>query len=314
MANLADAVNLVETEQTARHRRPLRINWLALAMILPSIIALLLIGLYPLLFALSLSFQRFLLNRPQNNGLFVGFENYATVLNDPLFWSSLGRTLTMLLIVLIVQIVAGIGIAVLIDSSRWRAVNWTVKTALVIPIAMTPAVVGLLGLLIFNRDFGLMNYLLGLIGIEKVNWLGDPTMAMVAIILTDIWQWTPFAALIMLSSLAIVPHDMVEAAKLDTKNSWTIFRYVKLPYLMPGITAFMIIRTADVLKLFDMPFTLTRGGPGVSTELISLYVQRMGFRIFDMGVASAQAVLLLILCIILARAYIHFFYRTPESE
>jgi multiple sugar transport system permease protein len=314
MANMADVANLAETHSTARRRHFPHINWLALAMIMPSVIALLLVGLYPLLFAVSLSFQRFLLNRPQNNGMFVGFENYAAVLRDELFWSSLGRTLTMLLIVLIVQIVLGIAIAVLIDSSRWRAVNWTVKTALVIPIAMTPAVVGLLGVLIFNRDFGLMNYLLGLIGIEKISWLGDPTMAMVAIIITDIWQWTPFAALIMLSSLALVPHDMIEAARLDTKNAWTVFRYVKLPYLMPGITAFMIIRTADVLKLFDMPFTLTRGGPGVSTELISLYIQRMGFRIFDMGVASAQAVLLLILCIALARAYIRFFYRTPESE
>jgi multiple sugar transport system permease protein len=313
MANMAEAVNVEALGAKQRRRFP-HINWLALAMIMPSVIALLLIGLYPLLFAVSLSFQRFLLNRPQNNGMFVGFENYAAVLNDPLFWSSLGRTMTMLVIVLIVQIVAGIGIALLIDSSRWRVLNWTVKTALVIPIAMTPAVVGLLGVLIFNRDFGLMNYLLGLVGIEKINWLGDPTMAMVAIIITDIWQWTPFAALIMLSSLAIVPHEMVEAARLDTKSPWMIFRHVKLPYLMPGITAFMIIRTADVLKLFDMPFTLTRGGPGVSTELISLYVQRMGFRIFDMGVASAQAVLLLILCIVLARAYIHFFYRTPEAE
>jgi ABC-type sugar transport system permease subunit len=103
MANMADVANLAETHSTARHRRFPRINWLALAMIMPSVIALLLVGLYPLLFAVSLSFQRFLLNRPQNNGMFVGFENYAAVLRDELFWSSLGRTLTMLLIVLIVR-------------------------------------------------------------------------------------------------------------------------------------------------------------------------------------------------------------------
>jgi multiple sugar transport system permease protein len=220
----------------------------------------------------------------------------------------------LLVIVLLVQIVLGIGIALLIDASRWRFMNWLIKTALVVPIAMTPAVVGLLGVLLFNREFGVVNYFLSFLNIAPVSWLGDPTMAMVAIILTDVWQWTPFAALIMLSSLAVVPQDMVEAARLDTKNAVTIFRYVRLPYLMPGITAFMIIRTADVLKLFDMPFTLTRGGPGVSTELISLYVQRVGFRIFDMGIASAQAILLLILCIVLARAYIRFFYRAPEES
>lgn len=287
-----------------------QVNWPAVAMIAPSIISLLLVGLYPLLFAVSLSFQRYSLNRPQGNGIFQGLDNYITVLNDHLFWDSLGRTLTMLVIVLIAQVLLGIGIALLIDSSRWSFVNWLVKTVLVVPIAMTPAVVGLLGVLLFNREFGFINYMLG----QPINWLGDPTMAMLAVILTDIWQWTPFAALVMLSSLSTVPLDMVEAARLDTKSAWAIFRYVRLPYLWPGITAFLIIRTADILKLFDMPFTLTRGGPGVSTELISLYIQRMGFRIFDMGVASAQAVLLLILCIVLARAYIRFFYRAPESD
>lgn len=285
------------------------VNWTAVAMIAPSVISLLLVGLYPLLFALSLSFQRYSLNRPQANGQFKGLENYLTVLNDELFWSSLSRTLMMLVIVLVVQVLLGIAIALLIDSSRWRFLNWLTKTMLVVPIAMTPAVVGLLGILLFNREFGFINYALG----QQINWLGDPTMAMLAVILIDIWQWTPFAALVMLSSLATVPHDMVEAARLDTKNPWSIFRFVRLPYLWPGITAFLIIRTADVLKLFDMPFTLTRGGPGVSTELISLYIQRIGFRVFDMGIASAQAILLLVLCIVLARAYIRFFYRAPEE-
>jgi multiple sugar transport system permease protein len=304
---------LADTDRALPSHRHRRVNWTAVMMAAPAVIALLLVGLYPLIFAVSLSFQRYLLNRPQGNGAWRGLENYLTVLSDNLFWSSLGRTMFLLMVVLAIQISVGIGIALLLDSSRWRLLNWLVKTILVIPIAMTPAVVGLLGVLLFQRDFGLINYLLGLVGIDKVNWLGDPTMAMVAIILTDVWQWTPFAALIMLSSLALVPSEMVEAARLDTKNAWTVFRFIKLPYLMPGITAFMIVRTADVLKLFDMPFTLTRGGPGVSTELISLYIQRMGFRIFDMGVASAQAILLLIVCIVLARAYIRFFYRTPES-
>ncbi|MBL8132567.1 MAG: sugar ABC transporter permease [Anaerolineae bacterium] len=278
-------------------------------MIAPSVITLLLVGLYPLLFAVSLSLQRFMLNRPQGNGTFRGLTNFLSVVNDDLFWGSLGRTLTMMVIVLIVQVVLGIGIAQLINTSRWHFLNWLVKTLLVVPIAMTPAVVGLLGVLLFNREFGFINYLLG----QQVNWLGDPTMAMAAVIITDIWQWTPFAALVMLSSLTTVPPEVVEAAQLDTKRAWLVFRHVQLPYLWPGITAFLIIRTADVLKLFDMPFTLTRGGPGVSTELISLYVQRMGFRIFDMGVASAQAILLLVLCIILARSYIRFFYRAPEE-
>lgn len=306
MATLTAAKTAAQRPPTGRFGR---VNWTAVAMIAPSIVALLLVGLYPLLFALSLSLQRFSLNRPQGNGQFRGLDNYLTVLNDELFWSSLSRTLMMLGIVLVVQVVLGIAIALLVDGSRWHFLNWLTKTMLVVPIAMTPAVVGLLGVLLFNREFGFINWVLG----QQINWLGDPTMAMLAVILIDVWQWTPFAALIVLSSLSTVPQDMVEAARLDTKNAWLIFRFVRLPYLWPGITAFLIIRTADVLKLFDMPFTLTRGGPGVSTELISLYIQRMGFRIFDMGVASAQAILLLVLCIVLARAYIRFFYRAPEA-
>jgi multiple sugar transport system permease protein len=111
----------------------------------------------------------------------------------------------------------------------------------------------------------------------------------------------------------MVPVDIEEAARLETKSHWALLRYVQLPYLLPGLTAVLILRSADVLKLFDMVFVMTRGGPGAATDLVSVYVQRVGFKVFDLGLASAQAILMLVLTIVLSRIYIRIFYREIES-
>ena len=141
------------------------------------------------------------------------------------------------------------------------------------------------------------------------DWLGSPGGAFAAIAIMDIWQWTPFCALIFLAGLSMVPQEVEEAARLETKSHFALLRHVQLPYLLPGLTAVLILRSADILKLFDMVFTMTRGGPGAATELVSIYIQRVGFRVFDMGMASAQAILLLILTIMLSRMFIRLFYR-----
>ncbi len=305
-----DAYRTATAPRTGERRgSPVPERRLAIVMMAPSIIALLVIGLYPLLFALNVSFRTYMITRPRGLGTFIGLQNYGTVLTDPLFWDSIGRTAILFILVVPAQILIGIALALLLNATRWRGLAAVLRVALVIPFAMTPAVVGLMARLLYNRDFGFFNFLVASFGGQPINWLGDPNWAMVSIILTDIWQWTPFVALVMLSGLTLVPEDSIDSAKLDADGWWPIFRHIQLPFLLPGITAVLILRTADILKLFDMPFILTRGGPGVSTELISLYVQRVGFRVFDMGIASAQAVLLLILCILLSRLYITLFYR-----
>jgi multiple sugar transport system permease protein len=125
----------------------------------------------------------------------------------------------------------------------------------------------------------------------------------------DIWQWTPFCALIFLSGLTTVPVEVEEAARLETRRPFATLWHVQLPFLLPGLTAMLILRSADVLKLFDTVFTMTRGGPGTATEVMSILIQRIGFRVFDLGTASAQAILLLVLTIILSRLYIRFLYK-----
>jgi multiple sugar transport system permease protein len=153
------------------------------------------------------------------------------------------------------------------------------------------------------------NAVLALVGGGPIEWLGDTTNAFIAVALMDIWQWTPFCALVLLAGLTMVPTEIEEAARLETKSRWQIVRYVQLPFLLPSVTVILILRTADILKMFDTVFTMTRGGPGAATELVSVYIQRVGFRVFDQGVASAQAIMLLILTIVLARLYVKYVYR-----
>jgi multiple sugar transport system permease protein len=297
----------------ARRRRRGRLNWTAASMLAPAVIALLAIGIYPLIRAVNTSFREFVVRNAAQGTPYVGFENYQTVLTDGLFWSSLGRTGLMFLYAVPLQVVLGVAVAALLTSTRWRGLAALTRVLLVVPIATTPTVVGLIGRLVYDQEFGVLNWAIGLVGLGPVSWTGNPNVVLFTLALTDTWQWMPFVALVALAGLTAVPQDIIEASKLETNSWWETFRGVQLPYLLPGLTAVLIIRTADILKLFDTVFVLTRGGPGVSSELVSLYVQRVGFRFFDLGLASAQAILLLILCIVLSRLYIKLFYREIDA-
>lgn len=278
-------------------------------MLLPAVITLVMIGVFPVLFAVFTSMRQYLVTQQYLGTPFVGFGNYVTVLTDGLFWNSLGRTGLFYVIAMALQVALGVGIALLLERTRWRRLSKALRVMLVLPMAMTPAVLGLVARLLLNRQFGFINYLITSVGLEPVTWLGAPVPALMSIMMLDVWQWTPFVALVVAAGLTTIPDDVYDAVRLDTDSFWNVFRHIQLPYLLPGLTAVLIIRTADILKLFDMVYVLTRGGPGVSTELISLYIQRTGFRIFDMGVASAQAILLLVLCIGVSQMFIRVTYQ-----
>ena len=287
-------------------------RWTPFWFLAPATVALLLVGIYPTLFALVTSFRQYNITRVRDGFPFVGFANYAQVLGDETFWQTLQRTGAFFLCVMPIELALGLAIALMLHRPGLALLRSVTRISLVVPLATTYAVVGLLGRLIFNRDFGVANSLVSLFGIAPFDWLGSPGGAFAAICAMDVWQWTPFCALIFLSGLSLVPVDIEEAARLETPSKTALLRHVQLPYLWPGLTAMLILRSADVLKLFDVIFIMTRGGPGAATELISIYIQRVGFRVFDMGRASAQALLLLLLTIVLSRVYIRFFYREIE--
>lgn len=288
-------------------------KWTPVGFLAPAVLALLAIGIYPTLFAIVTSFRQYNITRPREGFPFIGFENYANVLADRTFWETLGRTGFFFLCVIPAEIALGLFIALLLHRPGLTFLRTIARVSLVVPLATTYAVVGLIGRLIFNRDFGVANQFLNAIGIGGFDWLGSSNGAFIAIAVMDIWQWTPFCALIFLASLSMVPPEIEEAARLETPSKLAMLRHVQLPFLLPGLTAMLILRSADILKLFDMVFVMTRGGPGSATDLVSIYIQRVGFRIFDMGVASAQAILLLILTIILSRLYIKVLYREVEQ-
>jgi multiple sugar transport system permease protein len=286
----------------------------------PAMIVLLVVGIIPLLFALSTSFQQFILTKAHFKGAilgiwpifdapFVWLSNYRDLLFDESFRNALGRSFLFLIINLPIQVVLGLTIALLLHRPGHEWLKNITRVALVIPMATTFAVVGLIGRLLFNGDFGINNYFWNMVFGHKLEWLADPNLAFVSISIMDCWQWTPFCALVLYSSLTMVPVEIEEAAKLETDKWWHILRKVQLPYLLPGLTAILILRTADILKMFDVVYIMTRGGPGAATELISIYIQRIGFRSFEQGTASAEAIILLVITIVLSRIYIRFIYR-----
>lgn len=289
-------------------RTPSRTVWAFLG---PAVIALAVIGIAPLVYAVWTSLHYYNLIDLKDVE-FTGLANYATVLTSDAFWNALGRTFLLLAIVLPLQIGLGLVIALLLHQPGVGFLRTLTRLGLVLPMATTYAVVGLLGQVMFNIKYGVVNQLLGFFGVEAINWIGDPTNAFVTVIFWDVWQWTPFVALVLLAGLTTVPGEIEEAARLETRKWWRILRHVQLPFLLPGLVAVLILRTADTLKLFDMVFTLTRGGPGAATEFISLLIERTGFRAFDQGLASAQAVILLILTIVLSQLYIRFFYKEVQ--
>jgi multiple sugar transport system permease protein len=274
----------------------------------PAILALAAVGIVPLLYALWRSLYDFNLTKLAQTE-FVGLSNYAAVLTDAVFWQAMGRTALLFFISVPVQIALGLTIALILHRPGLGLFKSLTRLALVLPMATTYAVVGLLAQVMMNQKYGVVNQMLGWLGIEPVNFIGDPTNAFVAIVIWDIWQWTPFVTLILLAGLSTVPPEIEEAAQLETNSWWTVLRHVQVPYLIPSLTAVLILRTADTLKLFDMVFTMTRGGPGNATEFIAILIERTGNRQFDIGMAAAQSIILLAITILLARAYIRLFYK-----
>lgn len=303
--------DVIEQTSPARLRVGRRRLSPAVPFVAPAVLVLLIIGVYPLLYSIWISLHTYVITMPHLGRDFIGLQNYRTVLQDSLFHRAIVRTLYYAVLTLPAEILGGIGLALLLHMNLkgLQRFQQAMRLIMIVPIMMTPSAVGLLGRLMFNREFGIINYLIGLVGIDKVNWIGDPTIAMITIALVDVWQWTPFVTLVILAGLSTVPDELYESATLDSTAGWVVFRHILFPYLRPALTAVLIIRMADILRAFDAIFTLTRGGPGVATELLSVYVQRVGFRMFDLGLATAMGFLLLIGTILISQLFIRLVYQ-----
>jgi multiple sugar transport system permease protein len=258
---------------------------------LPSFLLLLLITTAPLVFLAWNSLQKLDLGMPWISG-FAGFGNYVKMGEDPRFWNSLGLTFLYTSSTVVLQILIGLSLALLVlQIPRGQAI---MRIAAILPIVLAPVVVGLFWrTLVLAPDFGLVDLVTRALGLGNYNWLGDPQLALISVIAIHTWQWTPFAFLVLLATLATLPPDVFEAARLDRANAWQRFWHITLPLIRPAIVMVIILRTMTALSAFAAIFAATGGGPGTSTEILNLYAYRTSFTELNIGYGSALAIVLL---------------------
>ncbi len=267
--------------------------------LLPAVIFILILVIFPLIYSLRLSFC---LARFGRKPIFIGLENYIGLLKDYKFWGALKITLIFILLTVSIEFFLGLALALLFNREiRGRRYF---RALLTFPMFATPIAIGYLGVTIFHEEAGPINNILTLIGAPKVPWLSDPTLALVSIILLDIWQWTPFCFVILLAGLQSLPEQVHEAASLDGVSGIQSLRYIILPLLEPVIVIVLLLRTVEAFKAFDIPFSLTGGGPGRATELYSLFTYRAGLKYFDFGYASSLAYILLAIVILIITLFL----------
>jgi ABC-type sugar transport system permease subunit len=274
---------------------------LAVLLLAPAFLLLALIVVYPIG---KLIFNSFFDLRLQGGGIgrFVGFDNYLLVLQDMDFWNATWNTVLITLVTVPGALVVGLGLAMLANLPFKR--RWPVRLALLLPWALPLAFAGLIFAWFFHTEYGFVNDLLGRAGGEPTMWLLRPGWAMTAICITIVWKTSSFMALILLAGLQMIPQSLYEAAEVDGASKWQQFREITLPMLMPSIVVALIFRTITALQTFDIPYTMTRGGPGNATETLAMLIHKNSIEYGDIGYSSTMAVFMFILSMAVTAIYL----------
>jgi multiple sugar transport system permease protein len=271
-------------------------SWLLPASFLaPALIVLIVINVIPLFYTVLTSFQSYYLPKSYDRG-FNGLENYVELAFDHRFWAALARTAIFVSASLVIEVVLGFAIALMLLRQRWAV--GALRGLILLPIIVTPIAVAFVWRLLFSPSLGLLNYLLGFLGLGPFEWIYNPEQALPALILVEVWQHTPELVLIIYTGLLTLPEDLSDAARIDGASPWQVFKEVKLPLLKPILMVGIVFRVIALLKTFDVFYIVGRGGPGTSTETLALYVYASGFSFLRMGYASALAMVLFIIVLI----------------
>jgi multiple sugar transport system permease protein len=263
-----------------------RLKWLFVG---PGIIWVLAFTIFPLLYSLRLSFMRARLGQPQT---WNGLKNYARAFTDYRFWDTL--ELTVMFVIASVVLTVSMGLALALLFNRPIRGQRIFRSLFTMPMFAAPIALGYLGLTIFHEQVGAVATVLRALGMVNLpSWFSNVWLARLAILLVDIWQWTPFCFLVLLAGLQAMPDEIYEAAVLDSSSAWDTFRYITLPLLTPVLFTVTMLRTVEAFKILDIPFAMTSGGPGAATQTYSFYIYLTGLRNFNAGYASALAYLLL---------------------
>jgi len=275
-------------------------------LLLPAVAILLLITLYPFLFSLTKAFRYYVLFKPQTEH-FVGFYNFHQQLTDPTTLTAFRTTGVYTVLSVGAEIVIGFLLALLLSSYMYGA--GLLRTLIMIPILLSPVVVGLSWRFMYNPNIGIIDQVLQMAGLPGPHWLEDPRLAFWAVMAADVWQWTPFVTLVLIAGLHSISPEIQEAALLDGLRLRHLVRYLYLPLLIPVLMVIVLLRVMDGLRTFDIVYTLTQGGPGLSTMLISIRAWTLGLINLDFGQASALAYLIVILISVFAAVFLRLMYE-----
>ncbi len=281
----------------------------ALLLFVPALLVLLLTTTVPLVYLGWNSLHKLDLSMPWLSG-FTGLGNYAKMGSDPRFWNSLVLTGIYTGTTVVLQVVIGLSLALLVlQIPKGQGI---LRVAAILPIVLAPVVVGLFWrTLVLAPDFGLVDLVTRSLGLGSHNWLGDPQLALLSVIAIHTWQWTPFAFLVLLATLATLPPDVYEAARLDRAGAWQRFWHITLPLIRPAVVMVVILRMMTALSAFAAIFAATGGGPGSATEILNLYAYRTSFTELNLGYGASLAMVLL--SITLAISYLMFRLRRVRA-
>ncbi|MGZ9224166.1 MAG: carbohydrate ABC transporter permease [Anaerolineales bacterium] len=272
--------------------------------IAPAFIVLIVVLLYPLGYALWLSFHQWTLRTFKQGIPFIGFENYAELFSNPDFLNSIKTTITFVILAISFEFILGMALALVLNQELKG--KGLFRSLILLPMMCTNVVIGLMWRLLLNYQYGLVNYYLGQMGFLPVEWLSSPKVAMASVVLVDVWNTTSFVALMLLAGLQSLPEEPYEAAKIDGASGIQIFFFLTLPLLKPIILVTLLWRFIDTFRIFDVIYLLTAGGPARVTETVSIYIYRYGFQSFNLGVSAAASFIMLLIMLgiagMLARA------------
>lgn len=271
--------------------------------VIPTVAFLIIFNVFPLLYSLGFSFTDFRASSKDAVN-FVGLKNYADILADPVIWRSFATTLWYVIVSVTGQFVVGFGMALLLN--RHIPGKGFLTTLLLLPMMLSPVVVGLFWKLIYDPSWGILNYVLGL---GKTAWLTDPALALYAVAITDIWMWSPFVMLLSLAGLSAVPKHLYEAASIDRASKLYTFFRVTLPLVAPILMIAVIFRTMEAFKTFDIAFVMTSQP---QAELISSRLYKMAFQQWQTGPASALAYIVLIMVLCITNIYVKYLNKAKE--
>jgi multiple sugar transport system permease protein len=282
----------------------------ALKFLVGPVALLLLITVYPLIFALSTSLRSYWLFDPDRSA-FVGLDNYIALFRTSLFGASVLRTIEFAVGSLVLELSLGYGLALLLHHDRLGF--GVLRVLLVMPVLLTPAVVALIWSYMYDPNIGIIQFLASSLGLSVRPWLSDVNTAMPAVIIVNVWEWTPFAFLVFVAGMKSVSPAILEAAMIDGAGPWAIGFHILLPLLWPVIAIVALLLTIDNLKGFDLIYVMTSGGPGVSTYTLPIMIWNQGFGSYQMGTACAIAVVLLAIINLAVLALNAALRRTTEQ-